>query len=167
MVFIGSGGMIDGQINPVLSAAEGQVVQITLINGEGAEHDIVFPEQSAKSPRITGRGSSTTLAFRAERAGDFAYLCSVPGHELAGMKGQFLVTPRPPAQTVVEAIISREATDLPPPIGTRAPQNWRAGSLKERRLAIGRSMARSPARSCGFASAIRSRCTLRTPPTAA
>ncbi len=122
MVFIGVGGMIDGAVNPVLSAAEGQVVQITLINGEGAEHDIIFPDQNAKSPRITGRGSSTTLAFRAERAGDFTYLCSVPGHELAGMKGQFLVTPRPPAQTVVEAVISREATDLPPPIAARAPQ---------------------------------------------
>jgi len=122
MVFIGVGGTIDGEVNPVLSAAEGQVVQITLINGEGAEHDIIFPDQNAKSPRITGRGSSTTLAFRAERAGDFTYLCSVPGHELAGMKGQLLVTPRPPAQTVVEAVISREATDLPPPIGARAPQ---------------------------------------------
>src|SRR5665213_2887530 len=40
MVFIGVGGTIDGQVNPVLSAAEGQGVQITLINGEGAEHDI-------------------------------------------------------------------------------------------------------------------------------
>jgi nitrite reductase (NO-forming) len=140
MVFIGIGGMIDGQVNPVLSAAEGQVVQITLINGEGAEHDIVFPDQNAKSPRITGRGSSTTLAFRAERAGDFTYLCSVPGHELAGMKGQFLVTPRPPAQTVVEAIISREATDLPPPIGTRAPQTVRVDLITvelEGRLAEG------------------------------
>src|SRR5215475_10099049 len=140
MVFIGIGGTIDGQVNPVLSAAEGQVVQITLINGEGAEHDIVFPEQNAKSPRITGRGSSTTLAFRAERAGDFTYLCSVPGHELAGMKGQFLVTPRPPAQTVVEAIISREATDLPPPIGTRAPQTVRVDLITvelEGRLAEG------------------------------
>jgi nitrite reductase (NO-forming) len=140
MVFIGVGGMIDGQVNPVLSAAEGQVVQITLINGEGAEHDIVFPDQGAKSPRITGRGSSTTLAFRAERAGDFTYLCSVPGHELAGMKGQFLVTPRPPAQTVVEAIISREATDLPPPIGTRAPQTVRVDLITvelEGRLAEG------------------------------
>jgi nitrite reductase (NO-forming) len=140
MVFIGSGGTIDGQVNPLLSAAEGQVVQITLINGEGAEHDIVFPDQNAKSPRITGRGSSTTLAFRAERTGDFSYLCSVPGHELAGMKGQFLVTPRPPAQTVVEAIISREATDLPPPIGTRAPQTVRADLVTvelEGRLAEG------------------------------
>ena len=140
MVFIGVGGAIDGQANPVLSAAEGQVVQITLINGEGAEHDIVFPGQNARSPRITGRGASTTLAFRAERAGDFTYLCSVPGHELAGMKGQFLVTPSPPTQTVVEAVISREATDLPPPIGARPPQTVRVdliGVELEGRLADG------------------------------
>ena len=53
MVYLGVGGTIDGQVNPVLSAAEGQTVQIILINGEGAEHDIVFPDQDAKSPRIT------------------------------------------------------------------------------------------------------------------
>ena len=52
MVYLGVGGTIDGQVNPVLSAAEGQTVQIILINGEGAEHDIVFPDQNAKSPRI-------------------------------------------------------------------------------------------------------------------
>jgi nitrite reductase (NO-forming) len=119
MVFIGVGGSIDGKFNPVLTAAEGQVVQLTLINGEGAEHDIVFPDQDARSPRVTGKGASTTIAFRAARSGDFTYFCSVPGHRLAGMEGQFIVTSQPPAQTVVEADISREPTDLPPPIGKR------------------------------------------------
>jgi nitrite reductase (NO-forming) len=140
MVFIGVGGEIDGQVNPALTAAEGQGVQVTLINGEGAEHDIVFPEQNARSPRMTGRGSSTTIAFRATRAGEFTYICSVPGHQLAGMQGQFLVTPRPPAQTVVEANISRQATDLPPPIGNRAPQTVRVDLVTvelEGRLAEG------------------------------
>jgi nitrite reductase (NO-forming) len=125
MVYLGVGGTIDGQINPVLSAAEGQIVQIILTNGEGAEHDIVFPDQNVKSPRITGRGASTTIAFRAMRAGDFTYLCSVPGHELAGMRGQFLVTPRPPAQVLVEADISQKATEVPAPIGNRPPQTVR------------------------------------------
>ena len=54
MVYIGVGGAIDGKVNPILTASEGQVVQLTLINGEGAEHDIVFPDQNAKSPRVTG-----------------------------------------------------------------------------------------------------------------
>ena len=67
-------------------------MQLTLINGEGAEHDIVFPEQDARSPRVTGKGASTTIAFRATKAGDFTYFCSVPGHQLAGMQGQFIVT---------------------------------------------------------------------------
>ena len=125
MVYIGVGGAIDGKVNPVLTAAEGQVVQLTLINGEGAEHDIVFPDQSARSPRVTGKGASTTIAFRAEKSGDFIYFCSVPGHQQAGMQGQFLVTPRPAPQTLVEADISREPTDLPPPISKRDPQTVR------------------------------------------
>ena len=125
MVYVGIGGEIDGKVNPVLTASEGQVVELTLINGEGAEHDIVFPDQNAKSPRVTGKSASTTIAFRATKAGDFLYFCSVPGHQLAGMQGQFLVTPRPAPQTVVEADISREATDLPPPITRREPQTVR------------------------------------------
>jgi nitrite reductase (NO-forming) len=125
MVYVGVGGAIDGKVNPVLTAAEGQVVQLTLINGEGAEHDIVFPDQDAKSPRVTGKGASTTIAFRTTKAGDYLYFCSVPGHQLAGMQGQFIVTPRPAPQAVVEADISREATDLPPPITRREPQTVR------------------------------------------
>src|SRR5262249_50419453 len=71
MVFIGVGGSIDGQVNPLLSAAEGQVVQVTLINGEGAEHDIVFDNQgpAGSSAHIVGKGASTSIAFPAAKAG--------------------------------------------------------------------------------------------------
>ena len=111
----------------MLSAAEGQGVQVTLINGEGAEHDIVFADQeaTARSAHITGKGASTNIAFRAGKAGDYIYFCSLPGHQLAGMQGQFLVTPQPPPQTLVEADISKLPTDLPPPIGKRRPQTIR------------------------------------------
>src|SRR5262245_42414145 len=64
MVFIGKGGANDGQVNPTLVAHEGDVVQVTLINGEGAEHDIVFPDVRASSQRI-GPGASSTLVFKA------------------------------------------------------------------------------------------------------
>jgi nitrite reductase (NO-forming) len=140
MVYIGVGGSIDGKVNPVLTAVEGQVVQLTLINGEGAEHDIVFPDQDARSPRVTGRGASTTIAFRAAKSGDFVYFCGVPGHRQAGMEGKFLVTPHAAPQTVVEADISREADDLPPPIARREPQTVRIDLLSvevEGRLAEG------------------------------
>jgi nitrite reductase (NO-forming) len=125
MVFLGVGGSIDGKANPVLTAAEGQIVQLTLINGEGTEHDIVFPDQDARSPRVNGKGASTTIVFRATKSGDFIYFCSVPGHQLAGMQGQFLVTPTLAPRTLVEADISREPTDLPPPIGKRDPMTVR------------------------------------------
>ena len=140
MVYVGVGGAIDGKTNPVLTAAEGQVVQLTVINGEGAEHDIVFPSQDARSPRVTGKNASTTIAFRAAQSGDFIYFCSVPGHQLAGMQGQFIVSPKLPAQSLVEADISREPSDLPPPIGKRDPKTVRIDLLSvevEGRLAEG------------------------------
>jgi nitrite reductase (NO-forming) len=166
MVYIGVGGAIDGKVNPVLTAAGGQVVQLTLINGEGAEHDILFPDQDARSPRVTGKGASTTIAFRATKSGDFVYFCSVPGHRQAGMEGQFTVTPRLAPQTVVEADISREPTDLPPPIGKRDPKTVRVDLLSaevEGRLAEGTtfgywtsSTARCPVLSFACASATQS-----------
>jgi nitrite reductase (NO-forming) len=142
MVFIGVGGTIDGQINPLLSAAEGQVVQVTLINGEGAEHDVVFADQgpAGSSPHIVGQGASTNIAFVASKAGDYIYFCSIPGHQLAGMEGKFLITPQPPAQTVVEADISLRSTDVPAPIGKREPQTVRVDLVTvelEGRLAEG------------------------------
>ncbi len=125
MVYIGVGGTIDGKVNPILTAVEGQVVQVTLINGEGTEHDIVFPDQDARSPRVVSKGASTSIVFRASKAGDFVYYCDVPGHRLAGMEGQLLITATPAAQTLVEADISREPHDLPPPIGKRDPKTVR------------------------------------------
>ena len=142
MVFIGVGGTIDGQVNPLLSAAEGQVVQLTLINGEGAEHDIVFDNHgpAGSSAHIVGKGASTSIAFPAGRAGDYAYYCSVPGHRLSGMEGKFLVTTQPPPETVVQADISQKPEDVPPPIGNRGPQTVRVDLVTvelEARLAEG------------------------------
>ncbi len=122
MVFIGVGGAIDGQVDPVLTAAEGQSVQVTLINGEGASHDIVFPDQDARSIRVTGKGASTTIALRPTKVGEYIYFCSVPGHQLAGMEGKFVVTAHPTPSGVVEADLSRDPADVPPPIGMRDPR---------------------------------------------
>ncbi len=63
MVFIGVGGTIDGKVNPILSAAERQIVQITLINGEGAEHDIVGVVAGTRGVPGSGlRGSGFQVA---------------------------------------------------------------------------------------------------------
>ncbi len=87
LVYIGQGGEIDGKVNPTLNVKSGAMVQINLINGDGALHDIVAPDfNNAKSDQVSGQGSSTVLAFRADKDGEFAYWCSVPGHDLQAWK---------------------------------------------------------------------------------
>ena len=46
MVFLGVGGSIDGKANPVLTAAEGQIVQLTLINGRAPNTTSSFPTRT-------------------------------------------------------------------------------------------------------------------------
>ena len=122
MVFIGRGGAIDGKVNPTLAVHEGDLVQITLINGEGAEHDIVLPDLHATSQRVVGRGASSVLAFRAANIGSFTCYCSVPGHRDAGMLGMLEVQPAAPAAAAAGALdLSRDPSDLPPPLVERGP----------------------------------------------
>ncbi|MDF2764778.1 MAG: copper-containing nitrite reductase [Rhodospirillales bacterium] len=124
MVFIGFGGEIDGVVNPTLTAREGDTVQITLINGEGAEHDIVFPDQKIASQHVVGKGASTTISFRASAAGEFVYFCSLPGHREAGMQGKLTIAPPPPPEPPVAAgpDITVDPADVPPPITRTSPE---------------------------------------------
>jgi len=123
MVYLGVGGDIDGKVNPTLTVHEGEVVQINLINGEGAEHDVVVDQYAARSDRVLGKGASSTLSFTADRPGDFTYFCSVPGHREAGMQGRVEVAPGPRAAVAAIAPdIVRDPTDLAAPIRGRPPQ---------------------------------------------
>jgi len=123
MVYLGVGGDIDGKVNPTLTVHEGEVVQINLINGEGAEHDVVVDQYAARSDRVLGKGASSTLSFTADKPGDFAYFCSVPGHRDAGMEGRVEVAPGPRAAVAAIAPdIVRDPSDLPAPIRARPPQ---------------------------------------------
>jgi azurin len=61
----------------------------------GAQNDWLPPD----SPQILTRtplvesGKSATISFQAPaQAGDYAYLCTFPGHFLAGMKGTLTIT---------------------------------------------------------------------------
>ena len=128
MAFIGVDGNIEGVANPTLRASPGQIVTITLINGDNVAHDI-FVEgfQAAHSAVVARRGSSTTIVFRADQEGTFQYWCTIPGHRQSGMEGSFVVSAaeadegeQPPeeAETPLESIV-REPTDLPGPIAQR------------------------------------------------
>ncbi len=122
MVFIGRGGDIDGKVNPDLVVREGDLVEVTLINGEGAEHDIVFPEFHTASPHLNGRGASATISFRVGSAGAFEYFCDLPGHRDAGMDGRIRVELLPATAAAPQGTsIARDPADVPPPVGDRAP----------------------------------------------
>src|SRR5262249_2721191 len=79
-VSLGGGGEIDGKVNPMLVVHEGETVKINLINGEGAEHDIVIDQYAARSDRVLAIGASSTLTFTADKTGEFIYFCSIAGH---------------------------------------------------------------------------------------
>jgi nitrite reductase (NO-forming) len=121
MVFVGVGGDLDGITNPELHVQPGETVQITLINGDGALHDITLPDFQAASDQVTGRESSTQIAFTAGEAGVFPYFCSVPGHRQAGMEGKLVVGAGAPAALEAPSVV-RPATDLPAPVGSRPAQ---------------------------------------------
>jgi nitrite reductase (NO-forming) len=125
MVYIGKGGTIDGQVNPTLVVHEGDVVQVTLVNGEGAEHDIVFPDVHARSQLVARPGASSTLVFHAIDIGSIAYFCTVPGHREAGMEGLLKVEAALPKAAPSGVSISRDPSDLPPPVGAREPATVR------------------------------------------
>src|SRR5579863_3849701 len=123
MVYLGVGGDINSVVNPPIVVHEGETVQINLINGEGAEHDIVIDQYGARSNRVVGKGASSAVTFTASKTGEFAYYCSAPGHREAGMEGRIQVLPGPRAAVVATAAdIVHDPIDLPPPIGARPPQ---------------------------------------------
>ncbi|HEY9662667.1 MAG TPA: copper-containing nitrite reductase [Allocoleopsis sp.] len=125
LIFAGQGGKIDGQANPDLTVKLGDVVQITLIDGDGAEHDLTLPDFNAQSDKVSRKGGSSIIAFRADKEGSFTYLCSIPGHKEAGMIGRIVVVNPNTAQvsTKTDGInIIQSPTDIPKPIGNRNPQ---------------------------------------------
>jgi len=93
LAFFGQGGEIDGLVNPVLSASVGDTVRITLVNGDGMPHDIFLPDLSTQSTLTTASGEQVVLEFQVSEAGEFVYICSVPGHRAAGMEGTLVVAP--------------------------------------------------------------------------
>jgi nitrite reductase (NO-forming) len=125
MVYIGVGGTIDGVVNPTLRATVGDIVQIALVNGEGAIHDIAMEELGIRSQRVLGTGAGTTIAFQVSEAGTLTYFCTIPGHREAGMVGALVVTEPTPPEEIAEApdtIVSLDPVDMPGPIDWNEPR---------------------------------------------
>ncbi len=123
LVFVGDAGAIAGQVNPDLQVPENAVVQINLVNADGAIHDIAIPEFGAKSDQITGKGAATAIVFRANKNGTFEYLCTLPGHKAAGMFGKLIVGEPQEATKSTALDISQDPTSVGEPTGKREPRS--------------------------------------------
>lgn len=120
MAFIGSGGEIDGIVNPTLTAQPGDIVEITLINGDGVLHDLTIDEFAATTGNMTEKGSQKTIRFTVDQAGSYVYYCAIPGHRQAGMFGTLEVGAAS-AESATGVDIVHNPADLPQPVGARQP----------------------------------------------
>ena len=122
LVFISDAGEFKGKANPTLRVPVGAVVQINLVNGDGATHDITVPDFNVKSNQLKDKGASTAIVFKADKKGEFTYICSLPGHVAAGMIGKIIVGEGEVKAAPQGADVSRSPLEVGTPVGKRGPQ---------------------------------------------
>jgi uncharacterized cupredoxin-like copper-binding protein len=93
----------------------GTTVVFTVINTGKISHD--FKIQGRKTPTLNP-GKKATLRVVFTRKGRFPYLCTIPGHAGAGMKGVFAVGVAPPPTTKPATTTAPTTTTAPPPTTT-------------------------------------------------
>ena len=70
----------------------GQPVKVTLHNSGFIEHDFTLSSGAATPVTIATNGGQTADAtFSIDRPGTYTFICSVSGHESAGMRGTLAV----------------------------------------------------------------------------
>jgi putative membrane-bound dehydrogenase-like protein len=114
---------VDGTRNPVLKANKGDVVRITITNGEVMIHDIALEKLGIKSEVLMEKGASASILFTAEESD--TYFCTIPGHRAAGMVGKFEVVKEPILQEVTVA------GRLPRKDGRFLNLNFESGTLQD------------------------------------
>ena len=93
MIYVGVGGDIDGVVNPDLIVQPNTLVRAILVNGDGMNHDLYFPDFSAKTAKVGRREETAEVTFLvdANQVGVFVYYCTLPGHREAGQEGKMQV----------------------------------------------------------------------------
>jgi len=65
-------------------------VALTFRNDGKMSHNLHIPELGVKTDTI-GPGKTATVRFTPDETGTVQFVCKVPGHEQAGMKGEITV----------------------------------------------------------------------------
>ena len=99
-------------------AAPGTVI-FTVVNKGKISHN--FRIGTKTTPNLLP-GKSATLTVKFTKKGRYAYLCTIPGHAAAGMKGVFAVAtkavPPPPSSTPSTTTTQPTTTTSTVPVGT-------------------------------------------------
>jgi uncharacterized cupredoxin-like copper-binding protein len=70
----------------------GQPIELTLRNGGGTPHDVTLAEGASRPGKLEAQGGQTARGtFTIDSPGTYAFVCSVPGHAAAGMRGTITV----------------------------------------------------------------------------
>jgi len=88
-------------------------VIFTVVNRGKIAHDFKI---AGKKTRQLAPGQRATLRVKISRRGRFSYICTLPGHAAAGMKGVLAVGPRPtttPTQTTTTTVTTPTTTTTP------------------------------------------------------
>ena len=66
----------------------GQPIELTLRNGGGIPHDVTLAEGASHPVKLEAQAGQTARGtFTINSPGTYAFVCSVPGHAAAGMRG--------------------------------------------------------------------------------
>ena len=83
---------IDFRFSPdTIQVGQGDLVKIKFTNPDSIPHLIELTEFQQHVALVPG--AEFTLIFVADKSGTFPYVCSIPGHEEAGMVGVLIVEP--------------------------------------------------------------------------
>ena len=74
----------------MIEAKVNQPVQLTYSNKGVIDHAFAIP--GLVEPQKVRPGQTLVFRFTPTQAGQFKYLCIIPGHEMAGMVGTLVVT---------------------------------------------------------------------------
>ena len=74
-----------------ITVSTGEEVTIVFANDGSIRHDFTSESLGIDTDLISG-GDSVTITFTPSEAGEFEFICSVPGHAQSGMMGTITVT---------------------------------------------------------------------------
>lgn len=73
-----------------INAKVGQPIEITFTNAGALDHNLVIEELGVDI--LLASGQTEVVTVTVDHPGTIPYICSIPGHEEAGMVGEIVVT---------------------------------------------------------------------------